>query len=103
MLRQSLARLGPALRGAGAPSPLARAAAPFSSVGGQSSENIKYFKIYRWDPEVPGQKPYTSTYPVDLDDCGPMVLDALIKIKAEQEPGLTFGGRAARASAGAAR
>ena len=59
-------------------------------VGGQSSENIKYFKIYRWDPEVPGQKPYTSTYPVDLDDCGPMVLDALIKIKAEQEPGLTF-------------
>jgi succinate dehydrogenase (ubiquinone) iron-sulfur subunit len=90
MLRQSLARLAPALRGAGAPSPLARAAAPFSSVGGQSSENIKYFKIYRWDPEVPGQKPYTSTYPVDLDDCGPMVLDALIKIKAEQEPGLTF-------------
>ncbi|KAH8078457.1 hypothetical protein JL720_9648 [Aureococcus anophagefferens] len=57
---------------------------------GKSSENIKYFKIYRWDPEVPGQKPYTSTYPVDLDDCGPMVLDALIKIKAEQEPGLTF-------------
>lgn len=31
-----------------------------------------------------------NTYPVDLDDCGPMVLDALIKIKNEQDPTLTF-------------
>ena len=46
--------------------------------------SVRYFKIYRWDPEVPGQKPYTSTYPVDLDECGPMVLDALIKIKANR-------------------
>lgn len=30
------------------------------------------------------QKPYMKTYPVDLNDCGPMVLDALIKIKNEQ-------------------
>ena len=63
--------------------------APFSTQA-STGDNVKYFKIYRWDPEVPGQKPYTSTYPVDLDECGPMVLDALIKIKAEQEPGLTF-------------
>merc|ERR1719424_1159616 len=56
----------------------------------QAAENIKYFKIYRWDPEVKGQKPYTSTHPIDLNECGPMVLDALIKIKEEQEPGLTF-------------
>ena len=60
------------------------------STQASSGDNVRYFKIYRWDPEVPGQKPYTSTYPVDLDECGPMVLDALIKIKAEQEPGLTF-------------
>lgn len=33
---------------------------------------------------------YLSTYPVDLNDCGPMVLDALIKIKSEQDPTLTF-------------
>ncbi len=46
-------------------------------------ENIKYFKIYRWNPEEK-QKPYISTYPVDLNDCGPMILDALIKIKSEQ-------------------
>ena len=52
-------------------------------------ENIKYFKIYRWDPESQA-KPYTSTYPIDLNDCGPMVLDALIKIKNEQDPSLTF-------------
>merc|ERR1712157_214364 len=52
-------------------------------------ENIKYFKIYRWDPEQ-SQKPYLSTYPIDLNDCGPMVLDALLKIKNEQDPTLTF-------------
>ena len=43
----------------------------------------RYFKIYRWDPEQK-QKPYLSTYPVNLDECGPMVLDALLKIKNEQ-------------------
>jgi succinate dehydrogenase (ubiquinone) iron-sulfur subunit len=52
-------------------------------------EKIKYFKIYRWDPEQ-NQKPYLSTYPVDLSDCGPMVLDALLKIKDEQDATLTF-------------
>jgi len=54
------------------------------------AQRIKYFKVYRWDPEQENQKPYLSTYPIDLDDCGPMVLDALIKIKSEQDPSLTF-------------
>ena len=58
-----------------------------------SSDNkqkaIKYFKIYRWNPDTK-QKPYVATYPIDLNDCGPMVLDALIKIKNEQDPSLTF-------------
>eukprot|EP00536_Pseudo-nitzschia_multiseries_P011284 jgi/Psemu1/320049/estExt_fgenesh1_pm.C_3750005 len=53
-------------------------------------QRIKYFKVYRWDPEQENQKPYLSTYPVDLNDCGPMVLDALLKIKNEQDPSLTF-------------
>lgn len=57
--------------------------------GTDSKTNIQYFKVYRWDPEQKG-KPYVSTYPVDLNDCGPMVLDALIKIKNEQDPTLTF-------------
>lgn len=52
-------------------------------------KNIKYFKIYRWNPDTKG-KPYMATYPIDTDDCGPMVLDALIKIKNEQDPSLTF-------------
>mmetsp|Transcript_29864 Transcript_29864/g.62841 ORF Transcript_29864/g.62841 Transcript_29864/m.62841 type:complete len:293 (-) Transcript_29864:229-1107(-) len=55
----------------------------------KKEERIRYFKIYRWDPDH-RQKPYLSTYPVDLNDCGPMVLDALIKIKSEQDPTLTF-------------
>ena len=36
------------------------------------------------------QNPRIDTYEVDLDDCGPMVLDALIKIKNEIDPTLTF-------------
>jgi len=60
-----------------------------SASGTPQEERIKYFKIYRWDPDHQ-QKPYLSTYPIDLDDCGPMVLDALIKIKSEQDPTLTF-------------
>eukprot|EP00296_Roombia_truncata_P000372 JP436041.1.p1 GENE.JP436041.1~~JP436041.1.p1 ORF type:complete len:273 (-),score=81.51 JP436041.1:217-1035(-) len=51
--------------------------------------NIKNFKIYRWDPET-NSKPRVQTYPVDLNKCGPMVLDALIKIKNEQDTTLTF-------------
>ena len=47
------------------------------------------FKIYRWDPEK-NEKPYDKVYTVDLNHCGPMILDALIKIKNEQDPTLTF-------------
>jgi len=50
----------------------------------------KTFQIYRWDPEKAGDKPHMDTYKVDLNSCGPMVLDALLKIKNEQDPTLTF-------------
>ena len=49
----------------------------------------KSFKIYRWNPGD-GQAPRTDTYEIDLADCGPMVLDALIKIKNEVDATLTF-------------
>jgi succinate dehydrogenase / fumarate reductase iron-sulfur subunit len=49
----------------------------------------KTFKVYRWNPDD-GQSPRIDTYEVDLDECGPMVLDALIKIKNEIDPTLTF-------------
>lgn len=55
----------------------------------RTASKVKHFKIYRWDPQQK-QKPYVATYPINLDDCGPMVLDALIKIKNEQDPTLTF-------------
>ncbi|MDB5413708.1 MAG: Succinate dehydrogenase iron-sulfur protein [Rubritepida sp.] len=50
---------------------------------------VKAFKIYRWDPDD-GANPRTDTYELDLDKCGPMVLDALIKIKNEVDSSLTF-------------
>lgn len=69
------------------------------SVRGQSTaaaaqpvpeKRIKKFEIYRWDPELQGDKPHMQTYEVDLNSCGPMVLDALLKIKNEVDPSLTF-------------
>ncbi|MDX1482349.1 MAG: succinate dehydrogenase iron-sulfur subunit [Woeseiaceae bacterium] len=47
------------------------------------------FAVYRYDPDS-GDNPRMDTYDVDLDDCGPMVLDVLIKIKNEVDPTLTF-------------
>ncbi|XP_051174380.1 succinate dehydrogenase [ubiquinone] iron-sulfur subunit, mitochondrial [Leptopilina boulardi] len=58
---------------------------------GQSGEaRLKTFSIYRWNPDKPDEKPYMKEYKVDLNTCGPMVLDALIKIKNEIDPTLTF-------------
>lgn len=51
---------------------------------------IKKFAVYRWNPDKSGDKPQLQTYEVDLNTCGPMVLDALIKIKSEIDPTLTF-------------
>ena len=50
---------------------------------------IKEFKVYRWNPDD-GKNPVMDTYEVDLDKCGPMVLDAIIKIKNETDASLTF-------------
>ena len=50
---------------------------------------IKTFRIYRYNPEV-NAKPYYQTYKINTKECGPMVLDALIKIKNEIDQTLTF-------------
>lgn len=50
---------------------------------------VKRFKIYRYDP-ARSTGPYMQDYSVDMDKCGPMVLDVLLKIKNEQDPTLTF-------------
>lgn len=51
--------------------------------------NLKTFKVYRYDPDS-GETPRLDSYQVDLDSCGPMVLDAIIKIKNEIDATLTF-------------
>jgi succinate dehydrogenase / fumarate reductase iron-sulfur subunit len=53
------------------------------------AKRVRDFKIYRWDPDS-GENPRMDTYGIDLDACGPMVLDALIKIKNEVDGTLTF-------------
>lgn len=55
----------------------------------QGAKQPRTFKIYRWNPDD-GLNPRTDTYEVDMAACGPMVLDALIKIKNEIDPTLTF-------------
>ena len=51
--------------------------------------NTKNFSIYRWNPDD-GQNPRIDTFELDMDQVGPMVLDALIYIKNEVDPSLTF-------------
>ena len=58
---------------------------PASGAGSRS----KKFRIYRWNPDG-GTNPAEDVFPIDPDQCGPMVLDALIKIKNETDPTLTF-------------
>ncbi len=55
----------------------------------EGAKRIKKFNIYRWDPEGEGN-PRLDTFEIDLDKCGPMVLDAIIKIKNEIDSTLTF-------------
>jgi len=55
----------------------------------EEAQRKKTFKIYRYDPDS-GSNPRVDYYEIDLEKCGPMVLDALIKIKNEIDPTLTF-------------
>lgn len=55
----------------------------------KGATRVKTFKIYRYDPTSDAQ-PGWDTYKIDLDECGPMVLDALFKIKNEIDPTLAF-------------
>lgn len=60
--------------------------------GSPASEKsrMKTFQIYRWNPDTPTEKPRMQTYTLDLNKTGPMVLDALVRIKNELDPTLTF-------------
>lgn len=56
---------------------------------GNGSKNTKTFNVYRWDPDSQAN-PRIDSYEIDMDSCGPMVLDALLKIKNEVDSTLTF-------------
>jgi succinate dehydrogenase / fumarate reductase iron-sulfur subunit len=53
------------------------------------ARSVRRFQIYRFDPDS-GRNPCLDTFEIDTERCGPMVLDALIKIKNEVDPTLTF-------------
>jgi succinate dehydrogenase / fumarate reductase iron-sulfur subunit len=55
----------------------------------ETARRPRRFEIYRYDPET-GENPRLDVFEIDVDRCGPMVLDALIKIKNEVDSSLTF-------------
>ena len=55
----------------------------------EGATNLREYRIYRWSPDD-DENPRIDTYFVDMDDCGPMVLDALIWIKNKIDQTLTF-------------
>lgn len=55
----------------------------------KDAKKVKQFRIYRWNADT-GDNPCYDTFEVDLEKCGPMVLDALIKIKNESDSTLAF-------------
>jgi succinate dehydrogenase / fumarate reductase iron-sulfur subunit len=60
-----------------------------TTANGKKPKRTKDFKVYRYNPDEDAN-PRIDTYRVDLETCGPMVLDALVKIKNEIDPTLTF-------------
>ena len=57
----------------------------------EGAKNIKVFEVYRYDPEDADKKnPHIDHFEIDTDKCGPMILDALIKMKSEQDSSLSF-------------
>ncbi|MFK8052718.1 MAG: succinate dehydrogenase iron-sulfur subunit [Woeseiaceae bacterium] len=55
----------------------------------EGAKNVRRYVVYRYDPDQ-DDAPRMDTFEIDADNCGPMVLDALIKIKNEIDPTLTF-------------
>lgn len=55
----------------------------------EGAKDKKTFRVYRWNPDD-ALNPRLDEYEIDLSKCGPMVLDALIYIKNEIDPTLTF-------------
>jgi len=54
-----------------------------------ASTRMQAFRIFRYDPATQ-EKPHMQEYVIDLNKCGPMILDALIKIKDEVDSTVAF-------------
>ena len=67
----------------------ARVQAGHTHPGPNGAARTREFAVYRWDPDDDAN-PRLDRYAIDLDRCGPMVLDALIHIKNDVDPTLTF-------------
>ncbi|KAK8042100.1 Succinate dehydrogenase iron-sulfur subunit [Apiospora rasikravindrae] len=95
-LRSSSRLLATASRSAFKPAVFTRSMATLGDATNQaepknsSASKMKKFQIYRWNPDQPTEKPKMQTYELDLNKTGPMVLDALVRIKNEIDPTLTF-------------
>ena len=50
-----------------------------------NSKNLKKVNVYRWDPSN-DKNPRVDTFEVDMDNCGPKVLDILFKLKMKLIP-----------------
>lgn len=55
----------------------------------KEAENVRRYIVYRYNPDL-DENPRMDIFDIDMDNCGPMVLDVLIKIKNEIDPSLTF-------------
>lgn len=67
----------------------ASAKAAVASAPGSKPQLLKEFQVYRWNPDG-DEKPRYASYRVDINNCGPMMLDVLFKIKDEQDQTLSF-------------
>ncbi len=58
-------------------------------VANDLSAKYKKFKIYRYNPDN-NENPQIDEFTIDIANCGPMILDALLKIKNEIDSSLSF-------------
>ncbi|PPR46092.1 MAG: Succinate dehydrogenase iron-sulfur subunit [Alphaproteobacteria bacterium MarineAlpha5_Bin7] len=56
---------------------------------GNNLKLLKKINVYRWNPDKKSN-PTVDTFEIDIHECGQMVLDALILIKDQIDPSLTF-------------
>lgn len=86
---EPISKLGEAMSSTQPPLPESKSQ-PIDEPAQGNEAKTKTFHIYRWSPEQPSEKPRMQSYTLDLTKTGPMMLDALIRIKNEVDPTLTF-------------